>query len=75
MKLTFQKAFQTLMFYFEIELLLKQRLGGDLGKLLLSFLKEDPMPWHWPINPQPSPWDPLGEVDPHDGIGLPLFAP
>ena len=48
MKLTFQNAFQTLMFYFEVELLLKQRLGGDLGKLLLSFLKEDPKPWHWP---------------------------
>ena len=75
MKLTFQKAFQTLMFYFEVELLLKQRLGGDLGKLLLSFLKEDPKPWHWPITPQPSPWDPLVEVDPHDGIDLPLFAP
>jgi len=75
MKLTFQKAFKTLMYDFEIELLLNERLGKDLGKLLFSFLKEAPVPWCWPITPQLSPWDPLVEVDPDDGIDLPLFAP
>lgn len=64
-----------MIYYFEIELLLKERLGRDLGNLIMSFLKEDPKPWCWPISPQPSPWDPLVCVDASDGIELPLFAP
>ena len=63
------------MYYFEIMRLAQQLLGKDLGSLLVSFLKEDPKPWCWPIEPQPSPWDPLICVATDDGIGLPLFAP
>ena len=73
MKLLF---FQEAMYYFEVELLVNERLGKDLGTLLMSFLKEDPKPWCWPVSrPLLSPWDPLVEVDPCDGIELPLFAP
>ena len=72
MKLAFEKG---IMYYFELEMLLNERMGRDLGKLLMSFLKEDPKPWRWPISPRPSPWDSLTEVDPCDGIELPLFAP
>ena len=63
------------MYYFEIELLVDEKLGKDLGQLLMSFLKEDPKPWVWPIEPMLNPWDSLIEVDPSDGIDLPLFAP
>ena len=62
------------MHYFEIEMLVHERMGRDLGTLLLSFLKEAPTPWCWPIAPQPSPWDPLLSAA-SDGIELPLFAP
>ena len=72
MKLAFEKG---IMYYFELEMLLNERMGRDLGKLLMSFLKEDPKPWCWPISPQPSPWDSLTEVNTGDGIELPLFAP
>ena len=75
MRLAFEKGLQQLMYYFEVELLVNERLGRDLGLLLMSFLKEDPKPWCWPILPQPSPWDPLIEVDACDGVELPLFAP
>ena len=71
MKLVFQKE----MYYFEIELLVDEKLGKDLGQLLMSFLKEDPKPWCWPIETMLSPWDPLTEVDACDGVELPLFAP
>ena len=61
---------------FEVELMLNKRLGRDLGTLLMSFLKEDPKPWSWPIEvPLMSPWDPLVCVDASDGVELPLFAP
>ena len=73
--LLFEKAIGNMIYYFEIELLLKERLGRDLGNLIMSFLKEDPKPWCWPISPQPSPWDPLVCVDASDGVELPLFAP
>ena len=71
----FQRAFEELMYYFEIEMLLKERMGRDLGTLLLSFIKQDPVPWEWPISLPLSPWNPATQVDPHDGIDLPLFAP
>ena len=64
------------MYYFLIELLGKERLGRDLGLLLMSFLKEDPKPWCWPIDvPLMSPWNSPVEVDPCEAIELPLFAP
>ena len=63
------------MYFFEIEMLANERLGRDLGTLLMSFLKEDPKPWCWPIDPLLSPWDSPVEVDPCYGIELPLFAP
>ena len=63
------------MYYFEVELLVDEKLGKDLGKLLMSFLKENPKPWVWHIEPVLSPWDCLTEVDPNDGIELPMFAP
>ena len=76
MKLLFEKGFRALMYFFEIENLAKERLGNDLGALLMSFLKEDPKPWSWEFcTPQPSPWDALTHVDASDGIELPLFAP
>ena len=72
----FEKGLQELMYYFEIEMLANERLGRDLGNLLMSFLKEDPKPWCWPIDvPLLSPWSSHVEVDPCDGIELPLFAP
>ena len=71
----FQDEFVHFMYYFEVELLVDERLGKDLGKLLMSFLKEDPKPWCWPIYRPIDPWDPLVEVDPCDGVALPLFAP
>ena len=65
------------MYYFEVESLVTERLGRDLGNLLMSFLKEDPKPWCWPHVPRCplSPWDLPVEVDPCDGIELPLFSP
>jgi len=76
MKLVFEKGLGALMYFFEIENLAKERLGNDLGALLMSFLKEDPEPWSWEISdPLPSPWDALTHVDASDGIDLPLFAP
>ena len=71
----FKQAFDELMYYFEIELLLRERMGRDLGNLVLSFIKLDPVPWEWPISLPLSPWDPVISVDPDDGIGLPIFAP
>ena len=68
--------FSNSMYFFEVELLIKERLGNDLGFLLLSFIKEDPKPHIWPMLVlEPSPWDPLIEVDPDAGVNLPLFAP
>jgi len=75
MHLVFQRGMDHVMYYFEIELLVDEKLGKDLGQLLMSFLKEDPKPWVWPIEPMLNPWDSLIEVDPNDGIDLPLFAP
>ena len=50
--------FSNSMYFFEIELLLKERLGHDLGFLLLSFIKEDPKPHIWTMLVlEPSPWD------------------
>ena len=67
--------FSNSMYFFEIELLLKERLGHDLGYLLLSFIKEDPKPHIWSMLVlEPSP-DPLVEVDTNAGVDLPLFAP
>ena len=64
------------MYLFELELLLREKLGTDLGRLLMGFLKEDPKPFLWQVErPVMSPWDSRVEVDPCDGIGLPLFAP
>ena len=64
------------MYFFELELLAEERLGRDLGKLLVSFLKEDPKPFIWELpRPPSSPWDPLCYVDPCDGHELPLFSP
>ena len=51
------------------------KLGRDLGRLLLDFIREDPKPWIWPERPLLSPWDLPTCVDPDDGIDLPLFAP
>ena len=76
MQLAFEKGLHDLMYYFEVELLVNERLGRDLGQLLMSFLKEDPKPWCWPIEvPLLSPWEIQVEVDPCDGVDLPLFAP
>ena len=75
MKLVFQRAVVDMMYYFEVELMLDERLPKVLRCLVLSFLKEDPKPWYWPIVPQPSPWDSLTCNDPCEGIELPLFAP
>ena len=72
----FKEHSTALMYTFEVELLAKEALGNDIGALLMSFLKEDPQPWSWPIEmPLLSPWDSPVEVDPCDGVGLPLFAP
>ena len=61
------------MYTFEVENLLRERLPPKvLVELVMSFLKEDPVPWYWPVNP---PWDPLTTVNPYDGIDLPIFAP
>ena len=60
---------------FEVESLLLEKMPKVLVQLVMSFLKEDPMPWYWPVNPPPSPWDPLTTVNPNDGIDLPIFAP
>ena len=76
MKLVFEKELYSLMYHYEIEMLAHEKLGRDLGNLLLSFLKEDPKPWVWPIVlPLLSPWDCPVEVDPNEGIDLPIFAP
>jgi hypothetical protein len=64
------------LYFSEVEALLIERIGTDLGWLLLSFVKEDPKPHYWVVeDPTPSPWDPLVEVDPMAGVDLPLFAP
>jgi hypothetical protein len=75
MKHFISNVFSHAMYYFEVELLINERLGKDLGALLLSFVKEDPKPHIWSIMVLPSPWDTLTEVDPNDGVELPLFAP
>ena len=75
MKHFISNVFSHAMYYFEVELLINERLGKDLGALLLSFVKEDPKPHIWTIMVQPNPWDSLTEVDPNDGVELPLFAP
>jgi hypothetical protein len=75
MKHFISNVFSHAMYYFEVELLINERLGKDLGALLLSFVKEDPKPHIWSIMVLPSPWDSLTEVDPNDGVELPLFAP
>jgi hypothetical protein len=63
------------MYYSVIKFVVAEHLGWDIGCLLVSFIMVEPKPWCWPIAPQPSPWDPLVEVSPDDGIMLPLFAP
>ena len=63
------------MYYFEVEILVQEKLGKDLGKLLLEFIREDPLPWIWPERPLLSPWELPTEVAPNEGIELPLFAP
>ena len=75
MKHFISNVFSHAMYYFEVELLINERLGKDLGALLLSFVKEDPKPHIWSLMVVPSPWDSLTEVDPNDGVELPLFAP
>ena len=68
--------FSNSMYFFEVEQLINERLGKDLGYLLLSFIKEDPQPHIWSMLVlEPSPWDPLVEVDTNAGVDLPLFAP
>ena len=76
MRVAFEKGLQHLMYFFELELLVEERLGKDLGQLLVSFLKEEPTPFIWELpRPHLGPWDPLCCVDPCDGVTLPLFAP
>ena len=75
MRLVFQRGLRDLMYYFEVELLVNEKLGRDLGRLLLDFIREDPKPWIWPERPLLSPWELPTCVDPDDGIDLPLFAP
>ena len=76
MKHYLTNIFSNAMYFFEVELLINERLGKDLGALLLSFIKEDPKPHIWPLLVlETSAWDALAEVDPDDGIELPLFAP
>ena len=58
------------MYYFELKSLVYEKMGRDLGSLVLGFLKEDPVPWCWDVEPQISPWDPLVEVDCCSGIAL-----
>ena len=73
MKLLFQKGFANLMYRFEVRLLLDERLCPDLANIIMEFLRQDPEPALWHVEPEPSPWDPL--VDLPDVCGLPLFAP
>ena len=76
MRLAFEKGLRELMYEFEVEMLVNERMGRDLGTLLMSFLKEDPKPWCWSVDvPLMSPWCSPIEVDPCEGIELPLFAP
>ena len=77
MKLLFQSGFENLMYVFEVKMLACEKLGNDLGNLLMSFLKEDPVPWCWGFDEDVprSPWDCCTAVDPCDQIDLPLFAP
>ena len=63
------------MYYFEVEILVQEKLGKDLGRLLLEFIREDPLPWIWPERPLLSPGERPTEGDPNEGIELPLFAP
>jgi len=75
MKLLFQKSFDALMYRFEVRLLIDERLGPDLTDIIMQFLREDPEPVLWNVQPEPSPWDALTEVDPCAAIGLPIFSP
>ena len=76
MRVAFENGLRHLMYFLELELILEERVGSDLAKLLLSFLKEEPKPFIWEMpRPPSSPWDPLCNVDPCDGIDLPLFSP
>ena len=61
------------MYMFEVKMLACEKLGNDL----VSFLKEDPVPWCWGSDEDVprSPWDCCTAVDPCDQIALPLFAP
>ena len=64
------------MYFFEVEILLNERIGRDCASLVMSYVKEDPVPMEWPIDEtEPSPWDTLAEVEACWGVGLPLFAP
>ena len=69
----YQRAFFDLMYTFEVIMLLEERFGKDIGNLVFSFIKTDPEPWEWPVEPDTSPWDPLIRVDPCDGIQLPMW--
>jgi hypothetical protein len=73
--LVFLKNAQEIMYMFEVELLLKEKIGKDLKNIVFSFLRQDPEPFVWLTVPVPSPWDPLICVEAGDGIDLPLFAP
>ena len=74
MELVFLKNAYDLMFRFEVEMLLEEKIGKDLKNVVFSFLRQDPEPFIWQTVTS-SPWDPLTCVDADDGIELPLFAP
>ena len=63
------------MYRFEVALLVEEKLGPDLGGIVMMFLKEAPTPYVWHVEETPSPWDPLIWCDPQALVNLPLFAP
>ena len=65
------------MYRFEVALLVEEKLGPDLGGIVMMFLKEDPVPYVWHVEETPSPWDHEALVwcDPQAMVNLPLFAP
>lgn len=71
----FSDCLDELMYRFEIRLMLQDKFGRDLGGLILSFLKRDPVPYLWYVEVPPSPWDALISVDTSAMVNLPLFAP
>ena len=77
MRTLFTKLFNELMLLFEVQMLLDEKFGRDLGGLVMSFFKEDPAPFEWRQDDQIlyNPWNHLCEVDPLAGVDLPLFSP